>query len=159
MKPIAINRVYINGKFYHPRSIYKSIVFCESIRSRRLCERDCDYLEALKLLKDKCIKSYFCKGLVVEMLKKHKNGKIGSDHQQIKGRKVSNISIQTTIFRNLLKLTEREKQLNQNVTVTYKRPQTIAILLTNYKILAHEVSNEEGISFPCGNVCFAKMEW
>ena len=43
--------------------------------------------------------------------------------------------------------------------VTYKRPQTIAILLTNYKILAHEVSNEEGISLPLRNVCFAKMEW
>ena len=70
IKPTAINRVYINGRSYHPRSIYKSIVFSESIRLRRLCERDCDYLEALKLLKDKCIKSYFCEGLVVEMLEK-----------------------------------------------------------------------------------------
>ena len=65
VKHTAINRTYINGRSYHPRSIYKSIVFGESIRLRRLCERDCDYLEALKLLKDRCIKSHFCKGLVV----------------------------------------------------------------------------------------------
>ena len=70
IKPTAVNRVYINGRSYHPRSIYKYIVFSESIRLRRLCERDCDYLEALKLLKDKCIKSYFCKGLVVEIQEK-----------------------------------------------------------------------------------------
>ena len=56
VKPTAINRIYINGKFYNPRSVYKSIVFGELIRLRRLCERDCDYLEALNLLKDRCIK-------------------------------------------------------------------------------------------------------
>ena len=56
IKPTAINWVYINGRSYHPRSIYKSIVFSESIRLRRLCERACEYLKALKLLKDKCIK-------------------------------------------------------------------------------------------------------
>ena len=59
------------------------------IRLKKLCEQDCDYLEALKLLKDKCIKSYFCKGLVVEMLEKQKNGKISSDHQQKEQSKVT----------------------------------------------------------------------
>ena len=65
VKPTALNRIYINGRSYHPYSIYKSIVFDESIRLRRLCERDCDYLEALNLLEDMCIKSHYCKGLVV----------------------------------------------------------------------------------------------
>ena len=67
-KNTAINSVYINGRSYHPRSIYKLIVFGESIKLRRLCERDFDYLEALNLLKDKCIKLYFCECLVVGML-------------------------------------------------------------------------------------------
>ena len=40
--------------------------------------------------------------------------------------------------------------------VTYKRPQTIATLLTNYKKLAHEVNNEEGISSPCGKCLLCK---
>ena len=42
VKPTAINSVYINGRSYHPRHIYKSIVFSESIRLRRFCERDDD---------------------------------------------------------------------------------------------------------------------
>ena len=75
VKPTATNRVYINGWSYHPRSIYKSIVFGESISVRRLCERDCDSLEDSHLLKDKCIKSHFCKYLVVEMLEIRKKCK------------------------------------------------------------------------------------
>ena len=47
IKTTAINRVYINGSSYHPRSIYKFIVFSKSIRLRRLFEQDCDYLKAL----------------------------------------------------------------------------------------------------------------
>ena len=49
VKTTAINSVYINGRFYHPRAVYKSIVFSESIRLRRLYERDNDYLEALNV--------------------------------------------------------------------------------------------------------------
>ena len=49
-----------------------------------------------------------------------------------------------------MKLTEREKQLNPNVMVAHKRPQTIATLLTNYKILAYKVNVGEGSSYPCG---------
>ena len=45
IKPTAKNRVFVNGKSHHPRSIYKSLVFGESIRLRRLCKRDSDYLE------------------------------------------------------------------------------------------------------------------
>ena len=44
------------------------------------------------------------------------------------------ISVWTTNFPNLLKLTKKERQLNPNV-MKYKRPQTLATLLTNYKIL------------------------
>ena len=51
-----------------PRAIYKSIVFSELIRLRRLCERDKDYLEALNVLKIKCLKLYICKDLVIDML-------------------------------------------------------------------------------------------
>ena len=72
VKPTAISRVSINGRSYNPCSIYKSIVFSESIRLRMLYERGCDFLEALKLLKNKCIKLNFCKGLVVETLENRK---------------------------------------------------------------------------------------
>ena len=68
IKPTAENRVFVNGKSHHPHSVYKSIVFRESIRLRRLCEHDSDYLEAIKSLKDKCLKSCFCKALVDNMI-------------------------------------------------------------------------------------------
>ena len=61
-----------------------------------------------------------------------------------------NISIWTTNFPKLLKLTKKERQLNPNVLITYKRPQTIATLLTNYKILGNKNSVVIGGSFPCG---------
>ena len=68
IKPTAENRVYVNGKSHHSRSIYKSIVFGESIRLMKLCVHDCDYLEALKVLKYKCLKSWFFKALVDDMV-------------------------------------------------------------------------------------------
>ena len=70
IKPTAINRVYINGRVLSSSLNLQIYGTSESIRLRRLCERDCDCWEALKLLKDKCIKSYFCEGLVVEMLER-----------------------------------------------------------------------------------------
>ena len=56
IKPTAIDRVFLNGQSYHPRSVFKSIIFSESIRLRRLNEKDDYYLEALQCLKEKCYK-------------------------------------------------------------------------------------------------------
>ena len=118
IKPTAINRIYINGRSYHPRSIYKSIVFGESIRLRRLCERDCDYLEGLNLLKERCIKSHICKSLVVEVLEITKKLK---DRFRPPTKKITrtneNLTVWTTNFPNLLKLTDKEKQINPNTMV------------------------------------------
>ena len=151
IKPTAKNRVFVNGKSHHPRSIYKSIVFGESIRLRRLCERDNDYLEAIKSLKDKCLKSCFCKALVEDMINITVEWKDRFGPPMKKAREINdNISVWTTNFPKLLKLTEKERELNPNVLVAYKRPQTMAALLTNYKIQAHENSVAIGGSHPCG---------
>ena len=48
IKPTAKNRVLVNRKSHYTRSIYKPIIFGESIRLRRLCERDCECLESIK---------------------------------------------------------------------------------------------------------------
>ena len=153
VKPTAINSVYINGRSYHPRSIYKSIVFSESIRLRRLCEHDDDYLKALNVLKVKCLNSYFCKELVIDMIEITKQWKerFGPPKNNRKQNILKeNISIWTTNFPNLLKLTKKEKQLNPNTMITYKRPNTLATLLTNYKIIAHQPNADKSISYPCG---------
>ena len=151
VKPTAKNRLFVNGKSFHPRSIYKSIVFGESVRLRRLCERDDDYLEAIKALKQKCLKSCFSKALVDDMIKITVEWKDRFGPPMKKAREVNeNVSIWTTNFPKLLKLTNKERELNPNVLVAYKRPQTIATLLTNYKIQAHEDSVAIGESHPCG---------
>ena len=81
-----------------------------------------------------------------------------------KAREVNeNVSIWTTNFPKLLKLTNKERELNPNVLVAYKRPQTIATLLTNYKIQAHEDSVAIGESHPCRKCLLCnrgeKAEW
>ena len=61
-----------------------------------------------------------------------------------------NVSVWMTNLPKLLKLTNKERQLNPNVLVAYKRPQTIATLLTKYKIQAHEDSVVISMSDSCG---------
>ena len=58
--------------------------------------------------------------------------------------------IWVSAFSNLLRLTAKEKGLVQ-VTVVYKRPPTLATMLTNYKKIAHSRTENtgEGRSQPC----------
>ena len=48
---------------------------------RSICKHGGDYLEAIKALKGKCLKSWFCKALVDDMIKITAEGKIGLDFQ------------------------------------------------------------------------------
>ena len=100
---------------------------------RRLCERDDDYLKALNVLKVKCLSLYFCKDLVIDMIEITKQWKehFGPPKNNRKQNIIKeNISI-WIYFPNLLKLTEKEKQLNPNTMITYKRSNTLATLLIN----------------------------
>ena len=57
--------------------------------------------------------------------------------------------IWASTFSNLLQLTAKEKSLVQ-ATVVYKRPPTLASMLTNCKEIAHSTEkNGEGRSQPC----------
>ena len=59
IKPTAINSTFLNGKSFHPLNIFKGIISGEEKRMKRLNERNEDYQESLKKLKNKCIKSNF----------------------------------------------------------------------------------------------------
>ena len=58
--------------------------------------------------------------------------------------------IWASAFSNLLELTAKEKSLVQ-ATVVYKRPPTLASMLTNYKKVAHSTTENtrQGKSQPC----------
>ena len=68
-KPTAINRRFLHGLSHHPRWIFKSIIFSESTRLRRLNEKHGNYLTAIEALEKKCIKFGFNKNLVLKMTK------------------------------------------------------------------------------------------
>jgi len=59
IKTTAEGRQFINGKSHHPQSTFKSILFGEAIRLRRLNQRKEDDLCSLNRLKEKAIRSSF----------------------------------------------------------------------------------------------------
>ena len=150
VKPTAVDRVFLNGSSHHPRSVFKSIIFSESIRLRRLCEHDDDYKQAVISLKQKCYTSGFNKNLVDDMINTTITWKERfsppSSHKRVHG----NVSVWATHFPKLMRLSKREKELNPNALLTYKRPATLGTHLTNYKELAHmEAPSVQGGSLRC----------
>ena len=67
-KPTATYRCFLNGASHHPPHVFRSIVYGESIRMRRLNERDQDYLESLELLQKKCMVSGFDEKMTTYMI-------------------------------------------------------------------------------------------
>jgi len=59
VKPTAEGRQFINENSHHPQTTFKSILFGEAIRLRRLNQRKDVYLSSLKRLKEKAIRSKF----------------------------------------------------------------------------------------------------
>jgi len=53
VKPTAEGRQFINGNSHHPQTTFKSILFGEAVRLRRLNQRKDDYLSSLNRLKEK----------------------------------------------------------------------------------------------------------
>ena len=57
VKPTALDRCFIQGSSHHPATVFKSIVFGESVRLRRLNECTEDYYSSLKQLKKKAFQA------------------------------------------------------------------------------------------------------
>ena len=69
IKPTATNRLFLNGQSYHLPHVFKSIVYPEAIRKRRLNESTDEYRHSLQQLKTKCLKSNFNLASVNKILK------------------------------------------------------------------------------------------
>ena len=63
-KPTAKDRCFLNGKSHHPPYIFRSILYGEYIRMRRLNERNEDFLSRLELLEKKLIGNSFYQNLM-----------------------------------------------------------------------------------------------
>jgi len=56
IKPTAPDRCFSNGASHHPQSTFRSIVYSEAVRLRRLNERQSDFNESLDRLYSKAFK-------------------------------------------------------------------------------------------------------
>ena len=150
VKPTALNRNFLNGNSYHPTSVFKSIIFGEATRLRRINEKDDYYIKSLDGLKSKCLKSGFNKKIVDDMIGivsswKERFAPPTTKHQDMQDKK-----IWTTFFPSLLKLNKKEKMLAPNVGVVYRRSKTLGQSLTNYKHLARtQDAPTDGTSEAC----------
>ena len=143
--------MFLNGNSYHPLCILRSIVFGESVRLRRLNETNELYLKDLERLKKKGIDSYFNKIVVEKIINLAKKWTDCFGPKSLNKNKTRDpMPIWASAFSNLLQLTAKEKSLVQ-ATVVYKRPPTLASMLTNYKKVAHSTTENtgQGRSQPC----------
>ena len=68
VKPTAEEGQFVNGNSHHPQTTFKSILFGEAIRLRRLNQRKNDYLSSLNRLKEKAIRSKFPLNMTNDMI-------------------------------------------------------------------------------------------
>jgi len=149
VKPTAEGRQFINGNSHHPQTTFKSILFGEAIRLRRLKQRKYDYLSSLNLLKEKAIPSKFPLNMTNDMIALASNWE--DRLRPPKCDKKEDPQVWATSFPHLLTLTQKEKKLIPKAMITYKRPTTIGQKLTNYKDLALNKTRKQtkGGSRPC----------
>ena len=134
VKPTAEGRQFINGISHHPQTTFKSILFGEAIRLRRLNQRKDDCFSSLNRLKEKAIRSKFPLNMTNDRIALAFNWE--DCLRPPKCDKKEDPQIWATSFPHLLTLKKKEKKLNPKAMITYKRPTTIGQKLTNYKDLA-----------------------
>ena len=128
--------------------VYKSIVFGEAVRFRRLNENKSNYLKSLANLKDKCFRSNFNQKLQKISWKLLNIGKIVSSGNHSITRRTELLG-QRSLPNNFKFLTK--KKLKPKPAIVYKNPPTLATKLTNYKKLTQILSNKHDPgSHSCG---------
>ena len=93
---------------------------------------------------DKCIKSGFDRKLVKDMISITRQWKDRFSPPVVSTTKPEQRLVWATQFPKLLKLSQKEKDLNPKAMITYKRPMTLAGYLTNYRTIAHNTPSETG---------------
>ena len=151
-KPTSVGWRFIHGSSHHPPSTFKSITFGEAIRLKRLNQRKEDYLTSLNRLQNKAKKSKFLVNMTNDMITLVSKWENRLHPLNPSDKKY--YSVWPTSFPILLRLTKKEKTLNNKAMITYKRPTTVGQRLTNYRSLAHSeasIQQQRGHSGPCGH--------
>ena len=125
VKKIATDRTFINGTSYHLIWVFQSIVVFEAMRERRICKVKPGYYNCLEHIKANVFNLNFLKLLHQRWLSRPILGCIDFIllKNQIKKLQQNKI-IEVTHFPKLLQSRQRQKLLQSNVMLAYKRPQT-----------------------------------
>ena len=118
VKPTAEGRQFINGNSHHTQTTFKSILFGEAIRLRRLNQRKDGYLSSLNRLKEKAIRSKFPLNMTNDMIALASNWE--DRLRPPKYDKKEDPQVWATSFPHLLNLTQKEKKLSPKAMITYK---------------------------------------
>ena len=111
VKPTALDRCFVNGKSFHPPHIFKSIVFGEAVRLRRINENDADYQKSLTRLQKKCDKSNFSMKMVMKVIQQAQlwTERFGPNYNNMDKSQLR--LVWATSFTNIIQLEKREKNL------------------------------------------------
>jgi len=112
VKATAEHRCFISGLSHQPCSTFKSIVFGEAIRMRRLNERDEDCQSAIVRLRNKASRSGFSQNMVQDMITLSSSWKMRLHPPRAKNN--ANKMVWETSFPSLLKLTQKKPETRCN---------------------------------------------
>jgi hypothetical protein len=104
-------------------------------------------------LEEKCLKSGFNKKMVKNMVKITKQWTDRFSPPDTKSKQRVERTVWATSFTKQLKLSSKERSLNNKAVVTYRRPPTLGQYLTRYKVIAHNSNSpgSNGSSGPCNH--------
>ena len=97
-------------------------MFGESVRLRRLNERNEDYYSSLEQLKRKAIQAQCPKPMVEDMIAKAKTWTNRFKSPTTNESQKLEPIVWTTSFKNLIKLSKKKKELQPHCMATYKNP-------------------------------------
>ena len=120
---------------------------------RRLNETNEGFLRSVDRLQTKCLKSRFSEKMVLESMdtiRTWTTDNAYTNDPRVKRKPPKRRIPWTTQFKNIVKLTEKEKDLAPNAAVTFCRPTTLGSQLKNHKLIAKGQSQVNSGSQPCG---------
>ena len=140
VKPTATNRVFVNGKSYHPSSTYKSVLKGEAGRLRRNNERTTDYLEALQRLEKKAHNSDFPRKMTNEILSVAKTWENQFPPPKQPNTEENSMLPWATSHPAHLKLSNRQRELKPSAMVTFKKGPNLSTKFVKFRKLCHASS-------------------
>ena len=151
IKKTAQNSKFLDGKSYHPLNVFKGIITGEEKRMRRLNETEEDYKESLKILENKCLKSYFNPKLVANQFKKIHEQNSNFDNNFNKTTRSDNF-YWSSQFKSLLKFTKDESKLFPLARTSFTKPRSLGQHLNTFSKIA-KTKTEKNISSKKCNKC------